>query len=271
MAEQNIDVPRVKRLEFRIGIHVGDIIIADDDIFGDGVNIAVRLEGIAEPGGVCISNDAYRQVRGKVQIACDDMGSQILKNIAEPMQAWRVRTTGQLPSGAPPRALVSAPQALALPDKPSIAVLPLHNMSGDAEQQYLCDGLAEEIIIALSRIRALFVIARNSSFTYRGKEVDVRQIGRELGVRYVMQGSVRRAGNRLRIAGQLARAEMGARPSVRRKLSMRGSRSPKPAIRLPVLMRRATLDSVEGLRDRINHRVVAMCNLPSSIPLGQNE
>jgi TolB-like protein/class 3 adenylate cyclase len=210
MAEQNIDVPQVKRIEFRIGIHVGDIIFDDNDIFGDGVNIAARLEGIAEPGGVFMSDDAYRQIRGKVEIACDDMGPQPLKNIAEPMRAWRVRTTGQLPSGAPPRALVSAPQVLALPDKPSIAVLPFHNMSGDAEQQYLCDGLAEEIIIALSRIRALFVIARNSSFTYRGKEVDVRQIGRELGVRYVMQGSVRRAGNRLRIAGQLARADSGA-------------------------------------------------------------
>ena len=207
MAGQNADVPQDVRIEFRIGIHVGDIIIDDNDIFGDGVNIAARLEGIAEPGGVCMSNDAYRQVRGKVEIVCDDMGPQPLKNIAEPMQAWRVRVV----NGAPPNVATissagSAPP-LALPDKPSIAVLPFTNMSGDPEQEYFADGMVEDIITALSRFKSLFVIARNSSFTYKGKAVDIKQVGRELGVRYVLEGSVRKAGNRVRITGQLIEAE----------------------------------------------------------------
>src|SRR5436309_345490 len=210
MAEQNIDVPQVKRIEFRIGIHVGDIIIADDDIFGDGVNIAVRLEGIAEPGGVSISDDAHRQLRGKVEITFEDMGSQSLKNIAEPMRAWRVRIG---PSSSP--AMLAKPptetaQPLALPDKPSIAVLPFTNMSGDPEQDYFADGMVEEIITALSHFRQLFVIARNSSFTYKGRAVDVKQIGRELGVRYVLEGSVRKAANRVRITGQLVDTATGA-------------------------------------------------------------
>jgi TolB-like protein/class 3 adenylate cyclase len=210
MAEQNIDVPQVKRIEFRIGIHVGDIIIEDDDIFGDGVNIAVRLEGIAEPGGVSISDDAHRQIRGKVEITFEDMGSQSLKNIAEPMRAWRVRIG---PSSSP--AMLTKPptetaQPLALPDKPSIAVLPFTNMSGDPEQDYFADGMAEDIITALSHFKALFVIARNSSFTYKGRAVDVKQIGRELGVRYVLEGSVRKAANRVRITGQLVDTATGA-------------------------------------------------------------
>ena len=203
VAEQNADVPQDARIEFRIGIHVGDIIIDDNDIFGDGVNIAARLEGIAEPGGVCISNDAYRQVRGKVEIVCDDMGPQPLKNIAEPMQAWRVRLTGQTPSAVNSGSAVSQPRVLPLPDKPSIAVLPFENMSGDPEQDYFADGMVEDIITALSRFKALFVIARNSSFTYKGRAVDVKQVGRELGVRYVLEGSVRKAANRVRITGQL--------------------------------------------------------------------
>jgi adenylate cyclase len=210
MAEQNTDVPQVKRIEFRIGIHVGDIIIEDDDIFGDGVNIAVRLEGIAEPGGVSISDDAHRQIRGKVEITFEDMGSQSLKNIAEPMRAWRVRIG---PSSSP--AMLTKPptetaQPLALPDKPSIAVLPFQNMSGDPEQDYFADGMAEDIITALSRFKALFVIARNSSFTYKGRAVDVKQVGRELGVRYVLEGSVRKAPNRVRITGQLVDTATGA-------------------------------------------------------------
>src|SRR6202163_3446332 len=146
MAEHNIDVPEVKRIEFRIGIHVGDIIIEDHDIFGDGVNIAARLEGIAEPGGVCMSDDAYRQVRGKVEFACDDMGQQSLKNIADPMRAWRLRLTGQTPSAVNSGSAVSQPRVLPLPDKPSIAVLPFENMSGDPEQEYFADGMVEEII-----------------------------------------------------------------------------------------------------------------------------
>src|SRR3979490_3102365 len=203
MAEQNIDVPQVKRIEFRVGIHDGDIIFDDNDIFGDGVNIAARLEGIAEPGGVCMSDDAYRQVRGKVEIACDDMGPQPLKNIAEPMRAWRVWLTGETPSPAKTRSPVGHTPARALPDKPSIAVLPFQNMSGDPEQEYFADGIVEDIITALSRFKALFVIARNSSFTFKGKAVDVKQVGRELGVRYVLEGSVRKAANRVRITGQL--------------------------------------------------------------------
>ena len=208
MAEQNTDVPQGKRIEFRIGIHLGDIIIADDDIFGDGVNIAVRLEGIAEPGGICISDDAHRQVRGKVESTLEDMGAQTLKNIAEPMRAWRVRIG---PSSSPvTKTQTETAQPLALPDKPSIAVLPFQNMSGDPEQEYFADGMVEEIITALSRFKSLFVIARNSSFTYKGKAVDIKQVGRELGVRYVLEGSIRRAGQRARITGQLIDAESGS-------------------------------------------------------------
>src|SRR3982075_2826868 len=178
-------------------------------LFGDGVNIAARLEGVAEPGGVCMSDDAYRQVRGKVEIGCDDMGPQALKNIAEPMRAWRVRLTGQTPSAVQSGSAVSQPRALPLPDKPSIAVLPFQNMSGDPEQEYFADGMVEDIITALSRCKALFVTARNSSFTYKGRAVDVKQVGRELGVRYVLEGSVRKAGNRVRITGQLIEAATG--------------------------------------------------------------
>ena len=208
VAEQNTDVPQDKRIEFRIGIHVGDIIIADDDIFGDGVNIAVRLEGIAEPGGICISDDAHRQVRGKVESTLEDMGSQSLKNIAEPMRAWRVRIgPSSSPATKPP---TETAQPLALPDKPSIAVLPFENMSGDPEQEYFADGMVEDIITGLSRFKSLFVIARTSSFTYKGKAVDIKQVGRELGVRYVLEGSVRKAGNRVRITGQLIDAATGA-------------------------------------------------------------
>jgi TolB-like protein/class 3 adenylate cyclase len=209
MARQNTDVPRDQRIEFRIGVHLGDIIIDDNDIFGDGVNIAARLEGIAEPGGVCISDDAQRQIRGKVDIAFDDMGSQSLKNIADPMRAWRGRIADEaasaVQSGSSP-----VEQALALPDKPSIAVLPFENMSGDPEQEYFADGMVEEITTAIARLPWLFVIARNSSFTYKGKAVDVKQVGRELGVRYVLEGSVRKGGNRIRITGQLIDTRTGA-------------------------------------------------------------
>jgi len=146
MADQNESVPQDDRIEFRIGIHVGDIIIDDNDIFGDGVNVAARLEGIAEPGGVCMSNDAYRQVRGKVEIVCDDMGLQSLKNIAEPMQVWRVRLTDQAPAAVQSGSTANEPQTLPLPDKPSIAVLPFQNMSGDPEQEYFADGMVEDCL-----------------------------------------------------------------------------------------------------------------------------
>jgi adenylate cyclase len=210
MAKQNTNVPLDARIELRMGIHVGDIIIDDGDIFGDGVNIAARLEGIAEPGGICVSDDAQRQIRGKIDLAFDDMGPQSLKNIAEPMRAWRLQIDMNSPSMKPKKTAVEAAQPLALPDKPSIAVLPFQNMSGDPEQEYFADGMVEDIITALSRFRSLFVIARNSSFTYKGKAVDVRQAGRELGVRYVLEGSVRKGSNRMRITAQLIDATSGA-------------------------------------------------------------
>jgi adenylate cyclase len=210
MAEQNATVPQVKRIEFRIGIHVGDIIVDENDIFGDGVNIAARLEGIAEPGGVCISDDAQRQVRGKVDFAFEDIGPQNLKNIVEPMRAWRLRMNASGSAAAPIEPPVESTQALALPDKPSIAVLPFENMSGDPEQDYFADGMVEEIITALSRFKSLFVIARNSSFTFKGRAVDIKEVGRRLGVRYVLEGSVRKAAGKVRITGQLIDAITGA-------------------------------------------------------------
>jgi len=209
MAEQNAGIPQDRRIEFRIGIHVGDIIFDDNDIFGDGVNIAARLEGIAEAGGVCISDDAQRQIRGKVDIDFDDMGLRSLKNITEPMRAWRMKIDSASVLASPKGGSAGANRALALPDKPSIAVLPFQNMSGDPEQEYFADGMVEDIITALSRFKSLFVIARNSSFTYKGKAVDIKQVGRELGVRYVLEGSVRKAGNRVRITGQLIDAATG--------------------------------------------------------------
>jgi adenylate cyclase len=209
MAAENADLAQETRIEFRIGIHVGDIIIDDNDIFGDGVNIAARLEGIAEPGGVCISDDAQRQVRGKVEVAFEDIGEQTLKNIAERMRAWRLRLDGNAPSMAPARHSTGSTPPLALPDKPSIAVLPFQNMSGDAEQEYFADGMVEDIITGLSRSKSLFVIARNSTFTYKGKAIDIKQVGRELGVRYVLEGSVRKSVNRVRITGQLIDAASG--------------------------------------------------------------
>jgi len=203
MAGQNADAAESNRFEFRIGIHLGDIIIADNDIFGDGVNIAVRLEGIAEPGGICISDDAHRQVRGKVDIPFDDMGSQTLKNIAEPMRVWRMRISGEAASASPQSGFFGPLQSRPFPDKPSIAVLPFQNMSGDPEQEYFADGIAEDVLTTLSKIQELLVIARNSSFVFKGQARDVREIGRILGARYVLEGSVRKVGNRVRLAAQL--------------------------------------------------------------------
>jgi adenylate cyclase len=210
MAVQNADVPQDLRIEFRIGIHIGDIIIDDNDIFGDGVNIAARLEGIAEPGGICISDDAHRQIRGKIDIAFDDIGEQTLKNIVEPMRAWQIRLAGEaapaIRSSPPPIRV----QDLALPDKPSIVVLPFDNMSAEAGQDYLADGIVEAITAALSCIRSFFVIARSSAFTYKGRATNARDIGKELGVAYLLEGSVQKAGNRLRIIVQLIETEGGA-------------------------------------------------------------
>lgn len=200
MVERNASVPQEQRIEIRIGIHVGDIIIEDDDIFGDGVNIAARLEGIAQPGGICISDDAYRQVRGKLDANFQDAGQRQLKNIAQPVRVYQLQLGDRPVETA----------MLALPDKPSIAVLPFQNLSGDPEQEYFADGMVEDIITGLSRIKWLFVIARNSTFTYKGRAVDVKQVGRELGVRYVLEGSVRKAADRVRITGQLIDASTGA-------------------------------------------------------------
>jgi adenylate cyclase len=195
LAERNATIPTDKRIDFRIGINVGDIVVEDGDIFGDGVNVAIRLEGLAEAGGICVSARVQEDAAGKLDIAFEDTGEQQLKNIARPVRVYRILPDPPAPENA------RAPPTL--PNKPSIAVLPFANMSGDPEQDYFADGMVEEIITALSRIRWLFVIARNSSFTYKGQAVDVKQVGRELGVRYILKGSVRKAGGRVRITAQL--------------------------------------------------------------------
>ena len=202
MRGRNAELDATKRLEFRIGINVGDIVEEAGDIFGDGVNVAARLEGLAEPGGICVSDRVREFVAGKVDLAFEDLGEQILKNIARPIHVYGVRLTA-------PSMVGSSNQNPSLPDKPSIAVMPFQNMSGDPEQDYFAEGMAEEIITALSRLRWLFVIARNSSFAYKGRAANVKQVGRELGVHYVLEGSVRKSGERVRITGQLADAATG--------------------------------------------------------------
>jgi adenylate cyclase len=208
MVTRNAGVPEGKRIVFRIGINIGDIIVDEADIHGDGVNVAARLEALALPGDICISGAAHDQVRGRLEVAFEDMGEQSLKNIDRPVRAYRVAKGVVREGGAAQAQPERGP--LPLPDKPSIAVLPFQNMSGDPEQEYFADGMVEEIITALSRIRWLFVIARNSSFTYKGRAVDVKQVGRELGVRYILEGSIRKAGGRVRITGQLIDAATGA-------------------------------------------------------------
>ena len=206
MVERNAGLPPERRIEFRIGIHLGDVVEEHDgDLMGDGVNIASRLEGVAEPGGISLSAADYEQVRDKVKEMFIDLGEKELKNIARPVRVFRIDLKVPIT-----RASESARPALTLPDKPSIAVLPFQNMSGDSEQDYFCDGTVEEIITGLSRIRWLFVIARNSSFVYKGRAVDVKQVGRELGVRYVLEGSVRKVANRVRITSQLIEAQTGS-------------------------------------------------------------
>ena len=203
MAQRNADVEEARRMRFRIGINQGDIVFDDSRVYGDGVNVAARLESLAEPGGICISRRVYEDISGKVQLAFVGLGAQQLKNIVQPVYVYRI--SGEQLVAAQAR----AKQALALPDKPSIAVLPFTNLSGDPEQDYFADGMVEDIITGLSRFRWLFVIARNSSFTYKGMAVDVKQVGRELGVRYLLEGSVRKSANRMRIAGQLIDASSG--------------------------------------------------------------
>jgi adenylate cyclase len=218
MIARNAATPAERRIEFRMGINVGDIIIEDGDIFGDGVNIVARLEALAKPGGICLSAAAYEQVRDRLDLAFDDLGEQQVKNIARPVHVFAVRvgpragacpwqgTGGPLAGGTP----ALQPTPLPLPDKPSLAVLPFQNLTGDAEQEYFVDGMVEEITTAIARLPWLFVIARNSAFTYKGKAVGVKQVAQELGVRYVLEGSVRKAGNRVRITGQLIDTATGA-------------------------------------------------------------
>jgi TolB-like protein/class 3 adenylate cyclase len=208
MHAKNANKPSDHPILLRIGINVGDVIVEGSDLYGDGVNLAARLEALADPGGICISGDVYRHVRSKLNLDFQDMGEQKVKSIAEPVHAYRVKTDGTEPGVAEsPGVGRSAP---ARPTKPSIAVLPFTNMSGDPEQEYFADGMVEDIITALSRFNQLFVIARNSSFTYKGRAVDIRQVARELGVRFVLEGSVRRSGTRVRITGQLIDAATGA-------------------------------------------------------------
>jgi adenylate cyclase len=209
MSERNASVPESNRIEVRIGINLGEVIVEGDDRYGEGVNVAARLQQLADPGGVCVSGKVSKEVEKKLAFTFEPMGEQRMKNIAEPIACYRVSLRpipDQTPTAEGP--LVKAP--LTLPDKPSIAVLPFHNISGDPEQDYFADGIVEEIITALSRVRWLFVIARNSSFAYKGRNVDVKQVGRELGVGYLLEGSVRKAGSRVRITGQLIDAGTGA-------------------------------------------------------------
>jgi adenylate cyclase len=206
MEDRNANLPESERIRFRIGINVGDVMVDEGDMFGDGVNVAARIEGLAAPGEICVSAAVREQVGEKLPIGFADFGEHSVKNIARPVRVYRIEKGNEPPPGAAD-GTETAP--LPLPDRPSIAILPFANMSGDAEQDYFVDGVVEDIITGLSRIKWLFVIARNSSFAYKGKSPDIRQVGRELGVRYVLEGSVRRAAGRVRITGQLVEAETG--------------------------------------------------------------
>jgi adenylate cyclase len=206
MEAANAGLSEDRRIVLRIGINVGDVVVEDSDLYGDGVNIAARLEGIAEPGGICISRTVHDQIGNRLDVAFADLGERMLKNIAQPVHAYGVGPAGA-PAASP---VVSLPDATSPPEQPSIAVLAFDNMSGDAEQEYFSDGISEDIITDLSKIAGLMVIARNSSFSYKGKGRDIRTIGRELGVRAVLEGSIRRAGNRVRITAQLIDAATGA-------------------------------------------------------------
>jgi len=197
MIARNTGIPDERRIKLRVGVNMGDVIIQSDDIFGDGVNVAARLEGLAEPGTICVSDTVYQNVRSKIELSLDDLGPQRVKNIGEPVRAFLIRPN------ALSRPVAAKSEAPPLPEKPSIAVLPFENMSADTEQEYFSDGITEDIITELSKISGLFVIARHSAFTYKGKSVSLKQVGRELGVRYILEGSVRRGGNRLRITAQL--------------------------------------------------------------------
>jgi len=205
LSEANAGVPEDRRMSFRIGVHVGDVMVRGADLLGDGVNIAARLQALAEPGGVCISGDAHQYTRRALPLAFSDLGHQWVKNIDEGIRAYQVRQIREHET----EPVFNPRKPLPLRDRPSIAVLPFTNISGAPEQEYFADGVVEDIINALSRVKWFFVIARNSSFTYKGHPIDVKQVGRELGVRYVLEGSIRKAGSRVRITGQLIEAATG--------------------------------------------------------------
>ncbi len=210
MIERNAGLPPDRRIEFRIGVHLGDVVEeSDGDLMGDDVNVAVRLERVAQPGAICLSEDAYRQVRSRLDLEVDDLGETKLKNVAEAMHVYSLRFGGAAPATATSLGEPAATATLPMPDKPSIVVLPFQNLSSDPEQEYFADGTVEDIITALSRFRQLFVIARNSSFVYKGRAVDLKQVSRDLGVRYVLEGSVRKAAGRIRITAQLVDAPTG--------------------------------------------------------------
>jgi adenylate cyclase len=211
LAKANSTLPETRQIKFRIGVHVGDVMVRAGDLFGDGVNIAARLQALARAGGLCISGVTYDQVRKILPVSFTDLGAQTVKNIEEPIRAYEVGAQGEAASSLLKAVSpIGVREPLTLPDKPSIAVLPFQNMSGDPEQEYFADGMVEEIITALSRNKQLFVIARNSSFTFKGKAIDIKQVARELGVRYVLEGSVRKSGNLIRITGQLIDAASGS-------------------------------------------------------------
>jgi len=261
MVARNAPAAVERRIELRIGIHVGDVIIEGGDVFGDGVNVAARLEGLAEPGGICVSGRVQEDAEGQIELAFEDEGAQQLKNIARRVRVFRARQNegAEHPCAAAP---------LALPDRPSIAVLRFQNMSSDPEQDYFADGMVEDINSALSRTRWLFVIARNSSFTYKGRAIDVKQVGRELGVRYVLEGSVRKVGERVRISAQLIDASTGAhlwaervagaiRPELERAETERARREPTANLDAYDLYLRA-LPGVEGASREANDAALAL-------------
>ena len=205
MAERNADVAEDRRIGFRIGVNLGDVIVQDNDVFGDGVNIAARLEGLAEPGGIVVSGTVHEHVRGKLDFGFGDLGSQHVKNIAEPVRAYQIQLMHESSTSAR-RGPDDVPP---LPDKPSIAVLPFVNLSGDPEQEPFADGMTDDMITDLSKISGLFVVASNTSFAYKGKRADIRETARELGVRYIVEGSVRKSGDRVRINAQLIDSTTG--------------------------------------------------------------
>lgn len=211
MVERNAGLMPERRIDFRIGIHIGDVVEeSDGDLMGDGVNIAARLEGMATPGSICLSEDAYRQIRSRLDLTASDLGETKLKNISEPMRIYSLQVGAAGPLQPPGSAGSGSSGEVTLHDKPSIAVLPFDNMSGDPEQDFFADGMAEDLITEFSRMPWFFVIARNSSFTYKGRAVDIKQAGRDLGAAYVLEGSVRKSGNRLRITAQLIDSDTGA-------------------------------------------------------------